>query len=290
MDWESYTQIYYSHILSTDRMRLLALLAKETLEDFPSKLPEDIRVTLLTDMHEFTDLLGKLVRGEITDFRMQEVRPISPIILKVFTLLYIMGLEVDFGYFDFTLLIRSNELVMAFAFIDAFLADSLRAICQTCPRVLCSNKEVDTATIISCGGWKELIEHLTEQYVFEFGWSSVVKRLEALKDKHGVVIQCSESDLELLKEAEEIRNVIVHNGGRASRKYIANTQQTSLQVGEPVPITSEYLDRVFSIMKHVVYEVYVAISRKFFSVEDSELRKIVHPSATVSKMIHGSST
>lgn len=283
MLWQSYRKTYYSYELSVNQTRVLTAVSGEVVKEFPNRLPEDLRKTLLTHM---IDLARFLTKSEAEREEIPANVEDTPGGLDwggrksklfehwVYMTIALGKIDASFKDVDFERLLCSQELVMLFTHLNAFMADSLRAICQVCPEVLRSGKQINWATALSFRGRKELLNHLTERYVFDFGWESIPKRLEFLRSKLGLAIECPGSDLELIDTAENIRNVVVHNGGRVDQQYIDETGQNDLVIGELVPVTPEYVDRVFTATRLLVGELFIQVSKKFFHVEDSKLMEV----------------
>jgi hypothetical protein len=283
MLWQTYREMYYSYELSVSQTRVLTVVAGEAVKEFPNRLPEYLRRPLVARILDLARSTAKseAEREEISanvedtpggsDWGERKSRLFMPWLYMAIALQMIGGSAEDV---NFEKLLCSQELVMLFTHLNAFMADSLRAICQVRPEVLRSGKQIDWATALSFRGKKGLLNHLTERYVFEFGWESVPKRLEFLRGKLGLAIECPVSDLELIEGAENIRNVVVHNGGRVDQEYIDKTGQSDLVIGEFVPVTPEYVDRVFTATRLLVGELFVQVSKKFFHVKDSKLMAV----------------
>ena len=75
----------------------------------------------------------------------------------------------------------------------------------------------------------------------------------------------------MLEGAENIRHIIVHNGGRASQEFINRTGRNDLAVGEIVPVTAEYVGDVSSSSRLLASELFTKVSKKFFQVGESDL-------------------
>lgn len=52
-------------------------------------------------------------------------------------------------------------------------------------------------------------------------------------------------DVDVVSEAFQRRHVVLHNGGLASRQYLDKTGDSSVQVGDRLPVSGEYLNAIF---------------------------------------------
>lgn len=279
MFWEEYRKLYYSCQLGLGETTVLTHVAGEVLKEFPTKLPRNLQEPLWRDIEKMLYGLRKATGGPIPENVKQAFKDLkqdeasSDLSLRALSMYlwasllgYSSAEEIDFGR-----LLYSQQLVMLFVQLDAFIADSLRIICQLRPEVMKGDKKIDWDTVLECGGWEQLLDHLSEQYIFEFGWQSVRKRITLLRTRLGLVVECPEPDLELLEEAENIRNIVVHNGGRVNQEYIRRTGRDSLTVGAFVPLSLEYLDKIAQVTTTLASNLFVAVSKKFFHIEDSKL-------------------
>lgn len=283
MRWQIYRDMYHTYNLSVSQTRVLTILAEEVVKEFPKRLPEHLRGPLRRNLEElgraFKAVRTSQIRGEpaperveikLEDLDQGEYRDDL-----LFSVLTMYGALAELGAsspdVDFERLLYSQELVMLLAHLDAFMADSLRVICEVRPEVLRSSKQMGWDTILSLGGWYELLDYLIEEYVYEFGWKSFPKRVEFLRERLGLSIECPECDLELLEKAENIRHIVVHNGGRVSQEYIARTGRNDLVIGESVPVTLEYVDDVAAATRLLASDLFLGVSKKFFGMEDSAI-------------------
>jgi hypothetical protein len=156
---------------------------------------------------------------------------------------------------------------MHFAHLDAFMADTVRAICKARPDVLKSGRKLDWEAIVSSGGWEGLMTRLADQYAYEFGWESVTERLKVMQERLGLTLACPREHTRLLEEAELTRHVVVHNGGRVSQQYIQRTGCTDLRIGQFVPVTPTYVAQVARCAWSVAGALCVAVARAYCGVE-----------------------
>ena len=289
MDWNAYRRTYHTYEVSVNQTRILRLVVAEIFQDFPDRLPQDLQVVVSNTAQMWVHLIKKLaaLTEEQPEFKPEELQEElypgdwfhevheSPLYNPTLSLILAqVMLSTPIFEVDYERLFCHQELIMLFAQIDAFLADTLRVICRVCPQILSRNKTVEWATVLSCGGWEELLDFLVERYVYEFGWAPLPKRLELLREQLGLEVSYSDSDIELLGEAENIRNIVVHNSGRVSQEYIERTKRRGLAVGDYVPLTLDYLEEVSEACRMLVAELFVAVSRKFFEVDESDLRGV----------------
>ena len=294
MLWKNFCRTYYNYEISVSQAKILTMVAGESLKEFPINLPENLGKTMAEAVIGYFDTFKIMINAaeekmkgkqassihkiaeeylsNVSGLNEIENRLSAEVINMLIAMTKIYSDENLSDDIDFERILYSQELVMLFAYLDAFMADSLRIICKKTPEILKSGKKIDMDTIISCGGWIELLDYLTERYIYEFGWPSLSERVEILKKRLGLVINFPENYLEILEQAENIRHIIVHNGGKVSQKYIAKTGQNDLVIGQFIPITNTYVNEIFYTARMFAGSLFIAVSKKFFEISDSELK------------------
>lgn len=283
MSWEDYREIYNNYDKAINQTRLFTLVGARVLKDFPNNLPDDMKTS-------FNSNMGKLIKSK--EFKAETpiliVKKIDPKLhIETFQFvtdddlfIYAFGMiTANYGAeelfkVDFESLLYSQEIVMILAHLDSFIGDSLRIIIQLHPEILKSKKQIDIEDVISCGGWEKLMDHLSEKFVYDLGWKSVSERLDFIKDTINVPIRYSESDLDYLREAKLIRDIVVHNGGKISQEYIDKTKEIDLEIGEFIKIESDYLNELFEISRKIASRIFIESSKKFFGVKASDMTDV----------------
>lgn len=267
--WKEYLEIHNSFLFSVSQTRLTTFVATKSLKDFPKHLPPNLRSPLQKDVVKMEREVGKLKEAS---GRRVTINTESDIFLDaLFMVLASSKTGMRAKQVNFERLLHYQELVMVIAHVDAFMGDTLRIICRMRPKILGGDRKIDWSAIIASGGWSKLLERMTEQYVLEFGWKMIRSRVEFLRGGQlDLKLKYLKRDiLYLLEEAEHTRNIIVHNGGKASQAYITKTRRNDLIVGDFVPIERQYLNAVHGAALLLVENIFTEVSKKFFGVENS---------------------
>ena len=317
MIWKDYYNSYMRFELAVNQACVVAKAADSILQDFPDHLPKDwqekIKVgesTLATVLQEFIkhgpneatlpSTEGFQLSSDVIDSLQYDAPEIVRPILNSYA--NACALEYPRQNLRFNEQVYVQQLVMTFAYLDAFIGDSVRAICSMCPDVMKSSKKADWEAIISAGSWERLLQNLVDQYVYQFGFDSVVKRLDKMNHLFGLRINLAERIALVLEGGELVRNLFVHNGGQISQKFIDSTQRLhlqmgdelipghswiriifvddakimnqeehSLKLGESLFCDSIIADGVATYAKVVAGEVFTAVSVKFFGKNEDVL-------------------
>jgi hypothetical protein len=168
------------------------------------------------------------------------------------------------GHPDFARLLLTHELTMTLALVEAFLGDSLRAMCRREPRILRRSKQITWEEVVDAGNWDFLLARLVEAFAYDFGWKSLRDKVVWLGKEHGLKLVLAEPELAAMDGAEQTRHLIVHNGGRASAEYLERTGRTDVAVGTLVPIDSGFVEAFHDVALYLCGEVYAAIAMGFF--------------------------
>lgn len=283
MKWDNYREIYWTFELSVNQTKILNFYGRETFKEFPASLPDNIKSQWDNNKVFLLEMFEKaysLIENQSIDEASKnlefecDINLGNPEILMNQMAIYKSLIELNMKKdenINFQRLFYSQELVMMIAHLEAFLSDSLRAICKVKPEILKSNRKVDTTTIIDSKNRDELIEFLIENYIYDFGWKTLKDKIFFLKDRIGLNVEIPDSELSMLWEAENIRNIVVHNGGRVSQEYINRIEKKGLNVGELIPITSDLMEEVSHIIPLIGWDIFAQTSNKFFGVDELKL-------------------
>lgn len=279
MHWEDYRSTYQSYELSVNQTRVLTIVGREVLSEFPEKLPKAIREPVASTMAQIRNAFelaeGKGGRGPIPYLAELDITDTHELVAPVLAMyLALAWLGASHSDADFQRALLSQQLVMLFAHLDAFMSDSLETICRVRPEVLKSSRTLTWETTICFGGWEQLLDHLIEQYVLDFGRKTLSDRVRHMRERLGLVIDCDDGELEFLEEAENLRHIVVHNGGRASEEYIRRTGLNGLALGEFVPIRPEYVYQVSEVTRLLASGVFVGTTEKFFGKKPQQVTGI----------------
>lgn len=176
----------------------------------------------------------------------------------------------------FCQLARYQALVMVFAHLDAFIDDTLRVACHARPQILKNReKQVTWEKVLQFQNMEDLIEYFTEELVYEFGHQSVDGQINSLKEKPlKLKLTISNEELKFLRVLEKRRNLIVHNGGVVTQRYIEETNDTNVKVGQVVEVSDQELDELFAIAHRLGSDLFLAVSIKFLGADDMTLTAV----------------
>ncbi len=245
--WKWYERLYHSNQASIYQTQLLSLAAGEVLKDFPRKLPSALNERYWkTIEHLYKIINSELVRRgfvsgdakvDLDDAELSDV--FSQTVLGSFIEGIFAGeiSKSDNGkvrQIDFEYLLRTQQLVMLFAFVDAFLADTVRVICKAKPNVLKKNsKTITWERVASASSLEQLKDEMADMFAYDLGWrQDITGRLETLRSQFGLTLDCSKVDTSRLEKLEKVRDIVVHNGGRISREFVQRTGEEHLVLGQ----------------------------------------------------------
>jgi hypothetical protein len=290
VDIKAYKQTYHHFTVALDQTRLISLCAAHTLHSFPQNLPEPIRggvATLLQrvgqELLTFLDE-AKLPCGEPPVEREPRQRNIpltleSDELTQQVTAFLSPTLSMMIAHqcsqlgsrLDFRQLIYSQEVAMVIAHLYAFLSDSLRAMCAVQPALLNRKKTISWEDVLGHESLDAIRQRLTEEYCYELGHQGIADQLEHLRTKHGLEFDVAEDHLQRLSEAELLRHLIIHNGGRVNQDYRRRTKQHDLGIGSVIPVTAEIASAVNGSALAVGSVLFRAIAATFFRATEDQL-------------------
>jgi hypothetical protein len=281
MDWESYKTIYYENAISSYLDMYLCILY--TAPDYAETIKKV--VDSLLDFKKSSKIRNPKNSNELT-WLMEKLNNMDTGVIKkiketynnpnvIYYMFYIdIFKSITNSYKtapDLDRTFISRELIMHFAYFVAFLSDSLRAICNTRPEVLKNSENTfNWEQIITCGSWEKILNKMTEDFIYDFGFLSIKKCINKIRNKFGILKQVPEEDIIVLEEASYVRNLLVHNGGRINLDYINKTGRKDFKIGALFPINIEYIETVFKTMQFLSNDLFFEISKKFFKKEEKD--------------------
>lgn len=167
--------------------------------------------------------------------------------------------------------VLSQQLIMIFAHLDSFIADSVRVICEALPDVLKSrDRKLEWERIINCGSWDELLEHLIEEYVARSDRGPVLDRIDNMKRTFGLDLRVDNRALGTLEVAENVRHAFVHSGGRADSSFLNRCKVEDMVPGTPINFRSATIDDVNRSALLAGTAIYGSVCTKFLGITDHE--------------------
>jgi hypothetical protein len=272
--WEIYRDIYDTSQVSMFETIIVTLASQATLRQYPHNLPRKLAKPLLND---FQEMMGFVVKNkpiigrqtkERKHFKWNQNKE-----LLFNTLLMAMSKRYSGRrkYFDFQRQILCQEIVMTYAHLDAFLADTIRIICKAKPEVMKADKTVTFETILSARDQDELIDTMADEWVRDFSYRPIKDQLKEFGKRFGLSIICPDRYLKLIHEGELVRHIFVHNGGKVNRQFLLRSGKTNLHSGELFPITHIYTRRLNTAIQKLCGQIFCQVSRKFLKASRDQV-------------------
>lgn len=289
--WESYHVKYHDAEISIHQARIVTIVAGEVLKKYPKNLPPKLADNLRSFMRalarsvpSLNNAAGESPAASPPERDTEESRKRSLNLTEKeselnWSTLLIYGSRVVSKRpveVDFVRLLFMQELILLYAHLDGFMNDTLKAIISARPEVLRNKKKTMTwDEALSSGDWDTLVGQLGERLVFEFGWEPISKRIDLLKSEFGLDIKSPKKEVGFITRFDQVRNVLVHNGGRASQEYLRRTGDKRTKLGDPIPITAKNVSSVSSYISLLCGDIFTAVSVKFFQKDRSDLSGIL---------------
>lgn len=271
MNFDQYTAQFRSLQAGLMQVQLGLVVSAEVFDDFPNKLPshlsEELRLYAQTaagvlnaavadlpkdQQRAMQNMAGGLDKTLPHDVRSSSVpakslikqsernwnrKLTSPFFMAVVS----RSIHDDRfeGGFDFGRAICAQHLFLAFAHADAFGAESMQAILDTCPERLRTNKNLTWQKVQELGSWEAIQGFMKESLCLEFGFRCLADRLVTLRNDFGVNIALDEAELNQLHEAELIRNLFMHAGGIANAEYEKRSKVQAYKNGQAIELSVE---------------------------------------------------
>lgn len=288
MEWDEYLRRYNYFGACLGGSGVSSIISLMILNDFPNKLPKELAQYVIKTMDEFfkshakndiraQEILKKKSTVSISlPFRM-DIFPESDlrqslIHSSLFLSIGEIAMEQNLDWKNF---LTAQNLVMIFAHFDAFFSDSIRAICESKPEILKREKKISWRNALELENQQLLIKHLTEEYVFELCHEDTIKRITILEKELGLKLDIGEKRLESIKNAQLIRNIVVHNGGRINAEFIRKVAdgQRKLKIGDIVKIELDVIRRIDRVILFLGCSLFKEVSKKYFGMQEADLNE-----------------
>lgn len=275
--WEKYQSQYTDFLFAIHQAELTTLASGSALKDFPRNLPESLRVGLSETMKQVARALGIVLRdldskkGGSRKLKSKKVdvkeSPAFTPMLMLWTIR--IKQKKDVSKIDFQSALFRQQLVMIIAHTEAFIGDSIRAICGANPKmIISSKKQVTWEVALSFQDRTALLDSLIEEFVSAvLQAKDIGKILAGLEKDLGLPVDAAPESMANLSLAEQVRHLIVHVGGRVDAKFIEKTKIAN-PVGTIFPVDEDFVKKTALACMDVGQSVFKAVSEKFFRVSD----------------------
>lgn len=140
----------------------------------------------------------------------------------------------------------SQEIVMQFAFFDAYLSDSFEIICLKTPDKIEETIKIKLQDLFK-GNSQQMKEKTIKIANTKFSFRGIKSKINILK-KMKFIKNLSDNELGLLEKARITRNLIVHNGSRINEEYRNYVKNKSLLLDEMVPLDNDFIEDIYKII------------------------------------------
>ncbi|ARC83769.1 hypothetical protein U732_262 [Clostridium argentinense CDC 2741] len=275
MDLKEFVDIRTEHLGSIFKMKVYVEYAKKFFNDFPNNLDKDLKEQWNNEVDNFMNLLEDLFNNKIDKIEVDFMEA---------TPLFISLAEVRkeatgniYNLFQFDEIIFYQALVMNYARIDAYFNDIIKYICEEKPEIMLNliddtikknegvnEKSITWKQIIGMGSYENIIDYISEDFIYKLGLKSIKDRINFLNSKVGLNISKEDINLELIYKGEQYRHNIVHRGGVVDNKLIKAFKE-ELKQGDKIKIDEEFLNLIFDESAKLISYSSCAIEDKFFS-------------------------
>lgn len=151
----------------------------------------------------------------------------------------------------FTSQIAHSAFVLGYSYFDAFLADLMREIYRSQPKILPLKKTLSFQDILGAGDYSGVLKKMIDNEVYEAMHGSILQIQRYYNDKFDIL--WPSVHLGDLETASLIRNCIVHNNALVDQKL---AQKTGWEFGSRIKVSIEDVHRYGIAIRDVVDYVY----------------------------------
>jgi hypothetical protein len=284
MNLKTFKRHYHDFTIGISQTQIVSLISDEVLSDFPKNLPNETKENLVNLL---TDLSSSVLLHQGYEIKAPDGRPIkagekveefedSLLFMPTLKLYLSSGAKSEQKKFDidFSFFILTQELVMLFSYLDAFLLNCLRAIAKREEKILKRDKTITWKEVITARSREEIVENIIEEYCYEFGWKNIRNKIETFKNEHGLEVSTSDDVIESICEGANLRHLVVHNGARINQDFLNKNSSYEGRIGDQISINKDYLENLSGEIFALGGDVFISTARKYYDAEENDLNGI----------------
>ncbi len=151
-------------------------------------------------------------------------------------------------------------LVYQFSLFEACLKDLFRKMYEYKTELLRSNsKNLTNKEIIDSQTREELLFKMINNEVDWWGYQSIDKIAKRIISRFNINLKRDFNRWRELREANYIRNIIVHNSGIINEKSCKKLEYDLSRIGECIDINTEYIEKIYSIIRESLSYIYKSL-------------------------------
>lgn len=296
MSWDLYKDQYLNLILTFKQAELVISIVDAVLKDFPHNLPKSLHKDLIdllnVNLYGLTVCLADMKDRdvELGEYKPQTKVPqkihplidrpvgedekeidLNPIFLPFIT---IMGIRAKQRKpetrIDYQNIFYNQQIVMFISQIEAFIGDSIRAMCRAKPQIISSlQKQISWEAALAHPNRDSLFEYLIEEFVsLTLKSKDITGVVSTLINNHAIKLDIEPKFIKIVSLLEQVRHIIVHSGGLVDEKFIKKTGKLSASSGEPIQIDEKFLKDSGSSCIRLAQSIFEAVSKKYYDLPD----------------------
>ena len=261
-------------LLNFSKIKLLSSFDSHFYKDFPSNISDDIMEAVGKEMgvgfaalfeHLFLDKKIETDSGSRVG--------------KSFAYLNYALASDDKGK-EFEQLILQQEWITYFVYLEGFFQDINKFLFSIDKSLLAhEQKTISWSEVVNADSYDKLISSMIDNSLEKSGYKNNADLIETWnRPPYKLCIKIKKLQLAMLRWAITVRNVIIHNNGRANIDYIRTiedvyklspgTERIGIKsIGEVLDLDDAMLSGIFALLIGVVEETSQAVSLKYFSTK-----------------------
>lgn len=226
------------------------------------------------DLKKF-DSIEQMVYNKKSELKIKEIEQYPSFVRELGDLLYqvkyspnvITGLVEPLRILEFEWHIRAQEIVLAYAYFEAFLTKTIEIICKVSNSIIKKYLELDNQNIELSN--EDVFAKYLDKLYKKIGSKSIKKRYKFLNEVCNLDIKIDSNRINGIFFFEQYRHLIVHNNGIIDKKYLRNMKKLGFSeerkkgLGKKLKLTSEYSLAHRHITRMFAIELYSKVCKKY---------------------------
>jgi hypothetical protein len=162
-------------------------------------------------------------------------------------------------YDIFEQLVTRSAFLLGYSYLEVFLADTVKQIYRSNPRMLPKDKQVKYGEIVEATSYDEIIDHLIEREVLDLFYQGADKIVKYFKER--LRLEWTEEQEQRFMLASLVRNCIVHNMSQADARL---SQVSAYKIGEDIKLSAPDAHELGIVARNLARSLYTQASERYF--------------------------
>lgn len=163
------------------------------------------------------------------------------------------------SYDIFSSQIALSAFLLGYSYSEAFLADLIKEIYRTNPRMLSKDKHLKFNEITQANAFDEVVEIMIKKEIDSLFYKSMEAIIKCFEEK--LKLEWTDEQKNLFIRGSLMRNCIMHNGGLVD---IRLEEKSDYEMGEEIKLNADNVHSFGIILRGLAQRLYTQATERYF--------------------------